>query len=176
MIILKVDYIKVGFLKCNCYLINKNNKYLLVDPGDDLPYIEEFIKDKDIVGILVTHSHFDHVACVEDLVDKYNYKVYDLNNLQEGINKIEDFEFEVIKTFGHTMDSVCYYFREDKIMFTGDFLFKGTIGRCDLVNSDYDEMLKSIFKIKKYDDDIIIYPGHGVKSSLRIEKSNNPYF
>lgn len=173
---MKVTSIKVGFLECNCYLVNKDNKYLLIDPGDDLEKIEEFIKDKIIVGILLTHSHFDHVASAYDLEEKYKYKVYDLNNLEEGINKIDVFKFEVIKTFGHTMDSICFYFKEDKIMFTGDFLFHNSIGRCDLYESNPNEMLKSIAKIKKYPEDVIIYPGHGGSSSLGEEFKKNNFF
>ena len=176
VILVKVKCIKVGLLKCNCYLIEKHNKYLLIDPGDDLEKIEKFISNKHIVGILLTHSHFDHVASAYDLEERYNYKIYDLNNLKEGYNRIDDFEFEVIKTFGHTMDSICYYFKNDKIMFTGDFLFYHTIGRCDLKESNYNEMLKSIDKIKKYSGDIIIYPGHGRKSSLGEEFAKNPFF
>ena len=61
-------------------------------------------------------------------------------------------------------------------MFTGDFLFKGTIGRCDLVGSNISAMEDSINKIKDYDDDIVIYPGHGMKSTLGVEKETNPYF
>lgn len=173
---MQVSYIKVGYLKCNCYLLEKDNKCLLIDPGDDFDKIKEFISGKNIVGILLTHSHFDHVASVDDLVEEYGYRINDLNNLVEGENKIDDFSFEVIKTFGHTMDSITYYFREEKMMFTGDFLFRGTIGRCDLVESNYDYMLDSIEKIKNYDDDIVIYPGHGIKTKLGVEKKNNPYF
>ena len=173
---MEIDFIKVGFLRCNCYLIEKNDKYLLVDPGDDLEAIEKFIDGKNVVGILITHSHFDHVASVEDLVDKYNYLVYDLSNLKVGINKVDEFEFEVIETFGHTMDSISFYFIDDKVMFTGDFLFKDTIGRCDLVESDFEKMKESILKIKKYDDDIVIYPGHGMSTLLGNEKKYNPYF
>lgn len=173
---MKIDYIKVGYLRCNCYLLEKDNNYLLIDPGDDLEKIQKLIQNKNIVGILETHSHFDHVASTNDLEELYNFKVYNLNNLQEGPNKIENFNFEVIKTFGHTMDSVTYYFKEDKVMFTGDFLFKNTIGRCDLVESNYSEMLKSIEKIKQYSDDIKIYPGHGVSTTLKHEKEHNPYF
>lgn len=173
---MKIDYIKVGLLKCNCYLLEKENNCLLVDPGDDLEKIEKFIKEKNVIGILITHSHFDHVASVSDLQELYNYPVYDLNNLKEGNNNIKNFKFELIKTFGHTMDSVTYYFKEEQVMFTGDFLFKNTIGRCDLIESNYSKMLESIEKIKKYDDNIIIYPGHGIKTTLKNEKEHNPYF
>ncbi|MBR3162260.1 MAG: MBL fold metallo-hydrolase [Bacilli bacterium] len=172
---MKVKSIKVGFLECNCYLLEKDNKYLLIDPGDDLEKIEEFIKDKQIVGILITHSHFDHIASAYDLEEKYNYIIYDLNNLKEGMNNIDVFKFNVIKTFGHTMDSISFYFKDEKIMFTGDFLFYHTIGRCDLPESNYQEMLESIKKIKKYPEDCTIYPGHGKKSSLKEEFKRNIY-
>lgn len=173
---MNIKCIKVGYLRCNCYLLEKDNECLIVDPGDDLEKIEKLIKDKNIIGILITHSHFDHVASVSDLVEKYGYQVYDLNNLSEGINSVSGFSFEVIKTFGHTMDCVCYYFRDENVMFTGDFLFNGTIGRCDLMESDYSMMLKSIEKIKKYPDCVVVYPGHGKKTILGDEKLNNPYF
>ena len=172
---MKVNSIVVGIFETNCYLIEKDNKCLLIDPGEELEKIEEFIKDKNILGILVTHSHFDHTASVSDLNKKYGIPVFESNNLEEGIHKIDDFQFEVIKTFGHTMDSICFYFKKEKIMFTGDFLFRHTIGRCDLPGSDYGEMLKSLENIKKYPGDIVIYPGHGRKSSLGEEFKNNKY-
>ena len=61
-------------------------------------------------------------------------------------------------------------------MFVGDFIFKDNIGRCDLPSGNIEEMKKSIEKIKKYDDDIIIYPGHGEITSLGYEKESNYYF
>ena len=128
------------------------------------------------MGILITHSHFDHVASVDILQEEFNYPVYDIGNLKVGENKIQNFSFELIETFGHTMDSVSYYFKKEKKMFTGDFLFYDTIGRCDLLESNEEEMIKSIQKIKAYEDDIIVYPGHGKVTTLGREKKNNPYF
>ena len=61
-------------------------------------------------------------------------------------------------------------------MFCGDFIFKDTIGRCDFANSSISDMKNSIEKIKTYDEDIIIYPGHGPKTTLGYEKENNYYF
>lgn len=168
--------IKVGLLKCNCYLLEKEGECLLIDPGDDYDKIKKFIKDKNIIGVLLTHNHFDHVACADNLKLDYGYSIYGQNKLREGMFKIGNFEFEVIKTNGHTMDSFTFYFKEDKMMFTGDFLFKGTVGRCDLLESDYSVMLSSIEKIKNCPDDIIIYPGHGLSSVLGEEKKYNPYF
>lgn len=171
-----VSSFKVGYLRCNCYLININDKYLLVDPGDDYYKIVEKIKNKDVIGILLTHSHFDHTACANSIANLLNIPIYYSGNLKEGKHNIGDFKFDVINTFGHTMDSITFYFYEDNIMFTGDFLFNGTIGRCDLPESDYGVMLNSISKIKKYDDEIIVYPGHGSKTTLGNEKKFNTYF
>lgn len=173
---LKVSKIEVGSYLCNCYLIDNGYECLLVDPGDDYLDILEFISGKNIIGILLTHSHFDHVGCVEKLIKEFDYPVYSNENLQEGSFNLGTFSLEVIKTYGHTLDCLSFYFREDKIMFTGDFLFYRTIGRCDFIESDYNAMLESLVKISKYADDIVIYPGHGKCSVLGEEKKYNSYF
>lgn len=173
---MNVTVVTVGFLQCNCYLIEIKNEVLVVDPGDELEKILEKIANKKVIGIILTHRHFDHIGCVEELRDRYNVLVYDYTNLREGKHQLGSFNFEVIYTLGHTMDSITFYFEENKFMCTGDFLFYDTIGRCDFEDSDYQEMLKSIEKIKKYPDDIIIYPGHGPLTNLGREKKYNPYF
>lgn len=172
---MNITSIKVGNLKTNCYIIEKDNSVLIVDPGDEYERIKENLKDKNLVGILLTHNHFDHTGCIKDLINEYNIPLYDNDSLNEGVNYISTFTFEVIKTYGHTMDSISFYFKEDKVMFTGDFLFYDTIGRCDLIGSDINEMERSIDKIKKYSDDIVIYPGHGRNTTLGREKRYNIY-
>lgn len=173
---LEINSCTVGKLDCNCYLISKGNKALLVDPGDDFNKIDKLIKDKELVGILITHGHFDHVMALDDVISKYKVPVYRYSNLKEGEFKIDEFTFEVIYTPGHLTDCITYYFKDDLAMFTGDFLFYNTIGRCDLIGSDYEEMKNSIEKIKQYSDNIVIYPGHGRSTNLGREKNNNPYF
>ena len=173
---MEVKKIVVGKLQTYCYLIEKDSCCLIVDPGDEYYKIKEFIKNKKVVGILITHNHFDHIGCVEDIINDYNIPVYDNSNLKEGLNSISTFSFEVIKTYGHSMDSISFYFKKDKVMFTGDFLFYNTIGRCDFLDSSIKEMIDSINKIKEYSDDITIYPGHGSKTNLGFEKKYNIYF
>ena len=173
---MNIKIIKVGYLECNCYIIEKNNKVLIVDPGDEYDKIKPNLKSKKVLAILNTHNHFDHIGCIKDIVRDYNVEVYSFDNLEEKEYEIEDFKFSVIFTPGHTPDSICFYFKKDKVMFTGDFLFYDTIGRCDLKDSDYGEMLKSIEKIKKYSKDIVIYPGHGRNSTLGREFLSNPHF
>lgn len=173
---MNIKNIKVGYLECNCYILEKDNNVLIIDPGDDYEKIKEEIKDKNVLGILITHHHFDHIGCIKEIENEYNVKIYSFNNLEEKEYQIGNFKFVCIYTPGHSNDSVTYYFKEDNVMFTGDFLFYDTIGRCDLEGGNYGEMLKSIENIKKYSKDIVIYPGHGRDSTLEREFLNNPYF
>ena len=165
----------VGPLASNCYLLESHNQCLLIDPGEDIDKVIKFIDHKNIIGILVTHHHYDHIGSLSYLIDKFHYPVYQYDCLKEGLIKIGNFDIEVIFVPGHTKDSVCYYFRSEKVMFTGDFLFKESIGRYDFEDSSIIEMYHSLKKIVKYDLDIIIYPGHGDSSSIGYEKLNNPY-
>lgn len=171
--VMEIDIVKVGKLRCNCYILSKNNKVLIIDPGDDIEKIKDKIGNRLLVGIIITHYHFDHIGAMEDLIKEYNVLVYDRYNMNEGINKIDDFLFEVIYTPGHKEDLITIYFKENKVMFCGDFIFKNSIGRCDLDGGDFFEMIKSLKKIFKYDNDIILYPGHGEETILCDEINNN---
>ncbi len=166
---MKIDKLEVGYLQENCYVLEKNNKVLVIDPGDEFNKINNFIKNKTLVGILITHNHFDHIGALKELKDTYKVPIYDKSNLDEKEYQIDDFIFEVIYTPGHTKEEITYYFKKDKIMFTGDFIFNDGIGRCDLPGGNEEEMLDSLFKMKKYNKDITIYPGHGEKSLLGLE-------
>ena len=170
---LKVKRIITGDIEENCYVIENEKHSLIVDPGDDFDKIVKEVT-LPVLGVLITHRHFDHIGALEKVLDKYKCQMFDYYSTDEEDFKIFDFNFSVIHTPGHTEDSVCYYFYNDKIMFTGDFLFKESIGRTDLGGNDID-MRKSIEKIKKYDKDIIIYPGHGDESTIGYELENNIY-
>jgi glyoxylase-like metal-dependent hydrolase (beta-lactamase superfamily II) len=172
---MKINRVKVGYLECNCYILEINNKVLVIDPGDEYDKIKPYLINRKVVGICITHGHFDHIGAIKDIVKDYKTKVYDYSSLEEKEYDIEGFVFDVIRTPGHSEDMVTYYFRKDSIMFTGDFLFRGTIGRCDLEGGSIVEMKKSLEKIKDYSDVIKIYPGHGDDSTLGYEKKYNPY-
>jgi len=104
------------------------------------------------------------------LKEKYNPKIYDFSTKEETIT-LNPFTFKLIKTPGHKEDCTTFYFEDEKIMFTGDFLFYHTIGRCDLEGSNYNDMLKSIKKIKMYDKNIKVYPGHGKITMIQDERN-----
>ena len=173
---MNIKTIKVGDLKCNCYILDIDNKVLVIDPGDEYEKIKKELTNKEVLGILLTHNHFDHVGCIFDIMRDYHTKLYDYNSLKEQSYSIGPFNFEVIHTPGHTPDCISFYFKEENIIFTGDYLFYDTIGRCDLPGSDFNEMKQSIEKIKKYNPSITVYPGHGIKTTLEREFNNNIYF
>lgn len=174
---MNIDVLKVGELQTNCYIITKDNNCLIIDPGDEENFIIARIRQLDVkpVGIIITHNHPDHNKYAKSISEIYNIKIYDFNNLFEGNNNIKDFNFNIIYTPGHTSDSISIYFKDYNVMFTGDFLFKNSIGRVDLPTGNYEDMLKSIEKIKTYDEDIKIYPGHGDLTNLYNELQYNEY-
>lgn len=163
---MKIDKLILGNLQTNCYILSINNKCLIIDPGDEYNKIINYIKDKEVVGVIITHYHFDHIGALSNFDRSI---IFDKTNLKEGKNKIDEFNFEIIYTPGHKEDCISIYFKEYEVMFTGDFIFNGSIGRMDLEGGNTLDMLNSLNKIKKYNKNIIIYPGHGDITILKNE-------
>lgn len=168
---MEIKTIVVGPLETNCYVLLKDHKALIVDPGDEWSKIEKNLNGLDVLGIVITHYHFDHIGALEE-AKKVGGKIYDISNLKEGINKIGPFEFECLYTPGHKEDQIAIYFKEEKAIFVGDFIFYSSIGRWDLEGGSFRDMQRSIGKILFYPLDITIYPGHGSSTSLGGEKDN----
>jgi len=155
--------------------------------------------------VLATHGHFDHIGAVGEIQHSFNvpfyinekdlflvkrlnetakyflgYNPYFLSpkNIKKLNNKtfhFSRFTFDVISTPGHTPGSVCFYFEDEKIIFTGDTLFKDGIGRYDFSYSDKKKLFESLKKILSLPDETIIYPGHGEETTIGIEKINQPF-
>lgn len=170
-----VKKVSVGYLQANCYIVSIGSNCLVIDPGDEADKIKREVGNLQPVAILITHDHFDHIGALKEIQEYYQVPVYQRKNLEEKEYQVEEFKWRVIFTPGHASTCVTFYFEEDEIMFTGDFLFKESIGRIDLETSNEMDMMYSLKKIKKYPDNITIYPGHGPKSTLGYEKEYNPY-
>lgn len=170
---MNITRLVVGSLEENTYILEIDNELLIVDPGSEYDKISKIINNRKVLGILITHSHFDHIGALDNFKDIDIYK-YDV--LEEKEYNIDKFSFEVIFNPGHSKDSVSYYFKKYNTLFSGDFIFYESIGRCDLPTGSISDMEKSIDKIKKYDKDMIIYPGHGEDTTLSHEIEYNPYF
>lgn len=172
---MEIKKIVTGYLDENCYLAIDDGTCLVIDPGDNYNKIKEAIGDNKVLGVLITHSHADHIGALRNFLTKRSIKIFKRSNLEEKEYSIGNFKFKCIYTPGHSKDSVTFYFEEEKCMFIGDFIFKEGIGRCDLPGGSESEMKESISKILTYDDDIVLYPGHDEDTILGYEKENNQY-
>jgi glyoxylase-like metal-dependent hydrolase (beta-lactamase superfamily II) len=182
----------MGVYQTNCFIVNINGKQLIIDPGiDSLSWIKKYAPNP--VAILNTHGHFDHVWSNQAVKDEFNIPIYCPKNdafmLQNDpfdhgtppstpdyyVEPDEEIELlgKKIKFHffpGHTPG--CSAITIDNHMFSGDFIFQNSIGRVDFPFSKPNDMKKSIHKVLAYEKDYIIYPGHGVYTSLSKEKSS----
>lgn len=173
---MEIKKVVVGELEENCYVLIIGTECLVIDPGDEFIKIKEVIGDMKVLGVLITHHHFDHVGVLKEMLENYDPKIYDFHNLKEQEYKIGPFVFDVIYNPGHTEDSISFYFKDDRIMFVGDFIFLENIGRCDLEGGSFIKMKESIKRLTEIKENITLYPGHGIKTTLDYEKRCNSFF
>ena len=183
----------------------KSKEGVVIDPGGDPEEIEKVIQKEglNIKYIILTHGHADHIAALTELKKKTNALIYihaadsdmlvdptynlsiftgqDLvcpkadKFLDDG-DKVEvgSFELEVLHTPGHSPGGISLF--TDKMIFTGDALFCGGIGRTDFPGASHTQLLKSIKdKILSKPDDTVVYSGHGPETTIGEEKQNNPW-
>ena len=183
----------------------KTQEAVVIDPGGDFEIIEAHLKKLklEVKYIILTHGHVDHIGALSQLKkatkaeilihSKDSAMLYDPNQnlsifsgdkitatkadrlLEEGdIIQCSGIKLEVLHTPGHTPGGISLL--TDKMIFTGDALFCGSIGRTDFPDSSYQELISSIKdKLLSKDDDFIIYPGHGPSSTIGEERKNNPF-
>lgn len=90
---------------------------------------------------------------------------------------VGDLALDVLETPGHTPGHVSFYLKDQKIVFVGDTLFAGSIGRTDFPGGSYEGLINSVrTKIFTLGDDVIVYPGHGPRTTVGREKATNPFF
>lgn len=110
-------------------------------------------------------------------IQGYAALTHSVRTVKEGDTiSIGSLNFEVIETPGHTPGGVCYLERTEKVLFSGDTLFAGSIGRTDNQWADYDSLMSGIFgKLMELDGDITVIPGHGPDTSIATERMTNPF-
>ena len=182
------------------YLVCRFDSCFLIDPSHDLEAIYEALKGYKLQGILLTHAHSDHVDLIHMFdvpiylhlddahllfEDKYNgyypqkhpyqRKRLELRYVEDDMKiPLADGFIQVIHTPGHTKGSVCYLY--DQKVFTGDTLFKESVGRHDLYSGSLVELRQSVFKLMKLPAQTKIYPGHDDPSTIRYEIKHNTYY
>lgn len=164
----------------------------------------EYLSGLQPEAVLLTHGHMDHIYGAALLQRRYGIPVYmspedrkvidyfqrvsrfgipvadnsfSTSPVEDGsVVEAAGLRFRVIGTPGHSPGSVCWLVEGENILFTGDTLFAGSIGRTDLIDGDYDDEIRSIMeKLMELDGDTVIYPGHGGFSTIGTEWACNPF-
>jgi glyoxylase-like metal-dependent hydrolase (beta-lactamase superfamily II) len=199
----------VGPVQENCYLFRRPgaDRALIVDPGDEADRLLAAIDALGVGldGILLTHTHFDHVGAVAPVARATGAQVWvpeiergvlaDINSFVPwpGFGPFESYEAEhtlsggerlelagfaidVLFTPGHSPGHVSFSIPDDEALFSGDVLFQGSVGRTDLPGGDWPTLLESIRAlVDRLPADTTVYPGHMGITSLRAERAANPF-
>jgi hydroxyacylglutathione hydrolase len=199
-----VDSLEVGPMAANCYVIThvSTKDACLIDPGGEPRRIMEFMKKKGLNPkfIINTHGHGDHIfgngyfgvpvyihRLEKDFLTNPDLNLSGFFGLSlkgpEASKLLEDgqmiylngLELEILHTPGHTPGGISI--KLNGVVFTGDTLFAGSVGRTDLPDGDEKALLGAIRKkLFILNDDTVVYPGHGQKSTIGEEKRSNPFF
>jgi glyoxylase-like metal-dependent hydrolase (beta-lactamase superfamily II) len=199
----------VGLIQENCFLFPADGdagRAVIVDPGDEAELILKAVDELgvEVEGILVTHTHFDHVGAVAPVAKATGapvwcpeievpvladinrwvppgfgpFESYDADQTVSGGEKLElaGLEIDVIFTPGHSPGHVTYWIPSEQAVFSGDVLFQGSIGRTDLPGGDGPTLMESIRGlVESLPPETKVYPGHMGLTTLGAERATNPF-
>jgi hydroxyacylglutathione hydrolase len=199
----------VGPVQENCFLFRREERgdALIVDPGEEADKLLRAIDalGVELAGILLTHTHFDHVGAVAPVAEATGaevwvpeiekpvladimsfvpwpgfgpYQSYDAEHVLRGGERLQlaGFEIDVLFTPGHSPGHVTFSIPHERVVFSGDVLFQGSVGRTDLPGGDGPTLLESIRTlVESLPEDTTVYPGHMGITSLGAERATNPF-
>ena len=200
----------VGPVQENCFIVRRKDaaNALIVDPGDEADKLLGALDNlgiETVEGILITHTHFDHVGAVAPVAKATNapvyvpelekeilanimdyvpwpgfgpFESYDADHTVEGGETLElaGLTLDVVFTPGHSPGHVTYAIADEDAVFSGDVLFQGSVGRVDLPGGDWPTLLGSIEKLTStYGPETTVYPGHMGITTLGRERATNPF-
>lgn len=202
---MQIRHIVVGEFATNCYIISAQEgaRCIIIDPADAGERIHALLQEEGLTpeAVLLTHGHYDHFLAVPALQEQWpdlpvychpldcpkEKTEYDMGRVFPTVTafanrrpladgqKLElcGYLIEVLHTPGHTPGSVT--FRVEDVLFTGDILFRGSIGRTDFAGGDDARMRESLTRIVSLKGDYRVLPGHEQETTLERERKYNPY-
>ena len=187
--------VQSGIYGANCYIVSTDDGSFMIDPGgmDVVPHIPA-----DLKAIVLTHGHFDHIGGVDAVLAVKKVPIYihekDAHMLTDTVQNLsaalggyrftatpadqrlhdgdEFMGFRIMHTPGHSFGSICLYSESDKILFSGDTLFRESYGRYDF--GDLKQLLSSLNKLLLLPADTAVYPGHEMPTTIGHELTYNP--
>ena len=199
----------VGPVQENTFILRRDgsDRALIVDPGEEAPRLLAAIDELGVTldGILITHTHFDHVGAVAPIAEATGAEVWvpeiekpvladimsyvpwegfgpfdswDAEHTVKGGERLElaGFEIDVIFTPGHSPGHVTYSIPDEGAIFSGDVLFQGSVGRVDLPGGDWPTLLESLGTlVDSLPEDTRVHPGHMGLTTLGAERATNPF-
>ena len=194
------------YTNCYFLKNKETGELLIVDPGDAADMIERKVSEMQgkPVGILLTHGHFDHIMAADEVRKKYNIPIYasekeETTLLNPKVNlsvfghgsctldadvylkdfqvvELAGFSVQMIETPGHTVGSCCYYLKEEGVLFSGDTVFQGSVGRTDFPEGSTAAIVRSLHRLlDTLPDETEVYPGHDASTTIGYEKRYNPF-
>ena len=191
---------------CYFAVNKETKEMIIIDPGAAAKKLSEKIKENEYkpVAILLNHAHFDHASAAEELADEYGIKIYVHEDDKETLTDVETnaswmiqkpeeyradvflkdeqeidlagFHIRVLHTPGHTPGGCCYYFAYENVVFTGDSLFCGSIGRTDFKKGSMSDLVRSVKeKLLTLPENTDVFPGHNDFTTIENERMYNPY-
>ena len=202
---LAVERYELGQIGTNCYVVRTERgapQAVVIDPGDDPNDLRMEIARMgvSVAGILVTHTHYDHIGAVADLAEATGAPVYMSEVEAPVLARPDDYypghrirpwdtvvalsgdeqidlagiSFETVNVPGHSPGHIAFY--ADLSLFSGDVLFAGSVGRTDLPMASWDTLVESIRTlVDRFPPETVVYSGHGPPTTLGAELARNPF-
>ncbi|PKK38713.1 hypothetical protein ABB02_02019 [Clostridiaceae bacterium JG1575] len=195
---MNIQPLPLGMFQANCFIVSEGSSAFLVDPGDTPQAVLDYLDHHGLTlsFILLTHGHMDHVNGVDGILERFPVPVYLHEKDEEAIRdrvrifghldakthpvkegeilKFMDHSIQVLETPGHTQGGVCYLIEGN--LFSGDTLFRHSVGRSDLAGGDEATLLESIEKkLLGLPEDTVVWPGHDAPTDLGHEKKYNQF-
>ncbi|HEY9766207.1 MAG TPA: MBL fold metallo-hydrolase [Chroococcales cyanobacterium] len=202
---MEITCITVGSFSENAYFVVEGKDAIAIDPGDQSRQLIDWLEKRDVSlgAIICTHAHLDHVGAVQAMSKKTGApflihkddapmlasvpsqallfgltgrpapKPDRLLEDQEEL-RFGSLNFQVLHTPGHTPGGICLL--SGGVLFSGDTLFAGSVGRTDLPGGSHSQLILSIHdRLMTLEDSVLVYPGHGPSTTIGAEKSGNPF-
>ena len=195
---MQVKMMQVGPIGTNCYILESEHQIAVIDPGDEAERILSVLKELEgqVEYILLTHGHYDHTTAVPALhqalpeaeiyihqadANGAGNRLFPLAGQVEGLKfygegdtlTLGELTIEVLHTPGHSPGSVTL--KAGQVLFTGDTLFAGSMGRTDLAGGDEAQIMDSLKRLGELEGNFHVLPGHMGTSELDRERRSNPY-